>query len=287
MEAPEVAFAVHNELGEGPIWDAQQRLLLWVDIIRGQVWRCDPAVGKPESFEIGQPVGCLALRQQGGLILAVRDGIGLWDFESRHLKLTAIPAGHIPERRFNDGRVDRAGRFWAGTFSPEGKASLYRYDADLKLHPMQGGITVSNGIGWSPDNKVMYYTDSDRRVIYAYDFDFATGSISNRRSFVQRHDGSGVPDGLAVDSQGFVWSAQWDGWCITRYAPDGQVERVIKMPVQRPTSLAFCGADLKTIYITSARTGLTEAQLAQQPLAGHIFRLESEVAGLPEASFAG
>jgi sugar lactone lactonase YvrE len=152
---------------------------------------------------------------------------------------------------------------------------------------METGVTVANGIGWSPDNKTMYFTDSAPKIIYAYDFDPSTGAIENRRNFMHTPDEPGVPDGLAVDSEGFIWSARWDGWKITRYDLEGKVEREIPVPVGRPTSCAFGGPGLKNLYITSARVGLSETELREQPLAGDLFVLETDVKGMIEPKFLG
>ena len=193
----------------------------------------------------------------------------------------ADPEAGKANARFNDGVIDRQGRFWAGTIAPGATSALYRLDPDLSVHTLETGVGVSNGIGWSLDDRTMYYTDSPRRVIYAYDFDAATGAIANRRPFVLLGDDEpGAPDGLAVDSQGFVWSARWDGWKVCRYDPAGKLEREIKMPVQRPTSCAFGGQHLDELYITSAWTGLSDEQRRAQPFAGDVFRLHARRPGL-------
>lgn len=203
------------------------------------------------------------------------------------LEFIADPEADKPEARFNDGAVDRQGRFWAGTISEGFANSLYRLDPDGTVQKMETGIGISNGIGWSPDNKTMYFTDTPARVIYAYDFDLATGAIENRRTFVQVPEEEGFPDGLTVDSEGFIWSAHWDGWKITRYDPTGKVEREIQVLVQRPTSCTFGGAELNELYLTSASVGLSQAALKDQPLAGDLFRLKVEVKGLEEPKYLG
>jgi sugar lactone lactonase YvrE len=249
--------------------------------------RLDPGTGEHKRFDTGVAVGCMAFRERGGLILATGNGLAFW--EAGAIKPIVDPEADRPETRFNDGRVDPGGRFWAGTIG-DGKSptcALYRLDPDLSLHTKETGITVSNGIGWSPDQKTMYFTDSRPKTIYAYDFDPVTGAIENRRPFAHTPDEPGVPDGLAVDGEGFVWSARWDGWKVTRYDPDGNVEREIEVPVQRPTSCAFGGAGLDELYVTSARVGLGADALKRQPLAGDLFRLQVDVRGMPERKFAG
>ncbi|MBN1994454.1 MAG: SMP-30/gluconolactonase/LRE family protein [Anaerolineae bacterium] len=287
MNKLEHVLAVRNELGEGPLWHPEEQALYWVDIPRHNFHRLIPATGRHEVIAVGLPIGVLAFRAAGGLVMATRDGFALWDFNKQVLEFITDPEADRPQARFNDGAVDRQGRFWAGTMSEGFTNSLYRLDPDGSVHKMETGIGVSNGLGWSPDDKTMYFTDSPARAIYAYDFDSATGNIKNRRIFVQVPEDEGLPDGLAVDRDGFIWSAHWDGWKITRYSPAGQVERVIQMPVQRPTSCAFGGPNLDELYITSARPDLAEAELKNQPLAGDIFRLKVEVPGLSEAKFLG
>jgi L-arabinonolactonase len=290
MNQVESILSAQNELGEGPLWNIEEQALYWVDIFKGCFHRFYPATGRQETFTVGLPLGALAFRAAGGLVLVTRDGFARWNFDRPTPHFIADPEADQPDNRFNDGAVDRQGRFWAGTLHKQEReplGSLYRLDPDGSVHKMETGVIVSNGLGWSPDNKTMYYTDSPRQVIYAYDFDPATGSIENRRVFARVPEGEGFPDGLAVDSAGFVWSAHWDGWKISRYDPAGQVERKVKMPVQRPTSCAFGGVNLDELYITSAWIRLTEVERQKQPLAGNLFRLKVEAKGMPAAKFLG
>ena len=289
VEKAEHLLPVQNRLGEGPRWNADEGRLYWVDIESNCYYRYDPATGQQERIGVGLPVGVLAFREKGGLVLATRDGFAMWDPEAQSLTFIANPEEGKTEARFNDGGVDPGGRFWAGTLTEDGQAtsSLYRLDPNGLVHTMETGIYVSNGIGWSPDGRVMYYTDSPRRHIYAYDFNVKSGSIANRRIFVQVPDTDGQPDGLTVDSQGYVWSAHWDGYRVTRYDPRGKIERVVELPVARVTSCVFGGPDLSDLYITSAWTRLSAEQRANQPLAGDLFWLRTDVKGLPEAKFRG
>ncbi len=287
MSEIEHVLSINCRLGEGPIWSCEEQALYWVDIEAHCFHRLCVTTGSHSCFDVGLPVGALAFRASGGLVLATRDGFAFWDPESQALDFVADPEPGKPGARFNDGGVDRQGRFWAGTMSKDPTSSLYRLDPDGSVHRMESGVTISNGIGWSPDNRTMYYTDSPVRMIYAYDFDPATGAIENRRPFVHTPDEKGVPDGMTVDREGFVWSARWDGWKVTRYDPDGKVEREIQMPVQRPTSCTFGGPELTDLYITSAWTGLSDVERAGQPLAGDLFRLPTGVGGFEEPKFAG
>lgn len=278
---------IQNTLGEGPTWYAPEAALYWVDIMGNCFHRLDPATGAHQRFEVGLPVGTVVPRERGGFVLATRDGFEFWDAATGRQPISD-PEADKPKNRFNDGKVDRAGRFWAGTMGDGGPVgAFYRLDPDLTVHTMATGIRISNGLGWSPDNTVMYYTDSGTRIIYAYDYDAATGAISNRRDWVVIPEGEGSPDGLTVDSEGCVWSARWDGWRIARFDPDGRLMQEIAVPVQRPTSVMFGGPDLNQLYITSARTGFSEADLEAQPQAGGLFRVDLDVKGLPETPFKG
>ncbi len=283
----EHVISVNNQLGEGPVWHPDEGALYWVDIHSGCFYRLDPESGQHERFDVGLEVGCLGFRERGGLVMGTKNGLAFWALETKSLEFIADPEAGLPDTRFNDGAVDRQGRFWAGTLGREKGCALYRLDPDLALHTMQTGVTVANGIGWSPDNRTMYFTDSAPRMIYAYDFDPATGDIANRRPFVHTPDEPGVPDGLTVDSEGCIWSARWGGWKVTRYDPSGLVEREIFVPVAQPTSCAFGGVELDELYITSASVGLGEDELKEQPLAGDVFVLRTDVKGMPEPKFLG
>src|SRR5579872_724856 len=288
----EHVLAVQNSLGEGPIWHAQEQALYLVDINGNCFYRYEPGTSKLETFDVGVPVGVLAIRAAGGLVMATKKGFAFWNRQDG-LQLIVDPQQKTAHTRFNDGAVDCKGRFWAGTMCgleptcPQPEGSLYRLDSDQSLHIMETNVGVSNGIGWSLDQRLMYFTDSPLHLIAVYDFDAATGTIENRRPFVHTPDEKGVPDGLTVDREGFIWSACWGGWKITRYDPDGKVERVIQLPVQYPTSCAFGGASLDELYITSAWTALSEGKRQQQPLAGDLFRLRADIQGLVEPMFAG
>ncbi|MGH6954897.1 MAG: SMP-30/gluconolactonase/LRE family protein [Alphaproteobacteria bacterium] len=287
-----VVLEARAGLGEGPVWCPREQALYWVDSYEPALKRLDPASGALESWPMPSLVGSLALRESGGAVVALRHGFAFVDLASGAVEPVHDPEAHMPETRFNDGKCDRRGRFWAGTMHFGGQprypiGSLYRLDPDRSCHRMEGGIRTSNGIGWSPDDRTMYFTDTRVGRIYAYDFDLATGSIRDRRVFTQVPLSEGMPDGLTIDSQGFVWSVHYDGWRVSRYAPDGSLDRVIGLPVQRPTSCTFGGADLRTLYLTSARDGISYDLLERQPLAGALFALDVGVAGLPEPRFAG
>ncbi len=269
----------NNELGEGPRWNVTEQALYWVDIARPQFYRYTPATGDFQAISLESPVGCLAFCAAGGLILAGRGSLTRWK-DGRAAPLNTALDGTFTAR-FNDGVVDRAGRFWVGTASNQPTNALYRLDADGSIRVMETRLTISNGIGWSPDNRTMYLSDSGGAgVVYAYDFDFASGALHNRRVFLPPTGNAAVADGLAVDAEGFIWAAFWDGWRVCRYDPAGRLVQTIDMPVQRPTACAFGGPDLNVLYITSAAQGVDKQA---QPLAGSLFRIVLEgVRGLPE-----
>ena len=277
-------------LGEGPLWCPREQVLYWLDIKRPAIYRFDPQSGQTGQWTMPSDIGCMALREQGGMVVGLRTGFAFLDFETGAVTAVADPEADRPDNRFNDGKVDRQGRFWAGTLNDaesEPLGSLYRLDADGTVTLMQDGAVVSNGIGWSPDDRTMYFTDSVIRTIWAFDFDPSTGAIANRRIFTEVPSGTGYPDGLTVDSEGFVWSAVWDGWRIVRYDPAGNIDREVVMPVQRPTSCMLGGPDLKTLYVTSASIHLDAGALERGPRAGGLFALQVDTAGLPEPRFAG
>ena len=290
MSAIDCVLPAASLLGEGALWDPAAQALWWLDIKGRQIHRFDPASGTNASWPTPHDVGSLALRQSGGLVVAMRHGFHFFDPSSGTFTTIVEPEAGLSENRFNDGKPDRQGRFWAGSLhDPETRPTggLYRLDADLSCRRLVEGIFASNALAFGADSEVLYYGDSQQRTVWAWDFDRDDGAIRNRRVFVELPAGEGAPDGAAVDSAGGYWLTQPDGWCICRYDPTGRRDRVIRMPVQRPTCVAFGGADLRTLYCTSCRWGLSEAELREQPLAGGLFAIAVDVAGLPDAAFAG
>ena len=292
MSIVEHILATHNIVGEGPVWNVQEQALYWVDIQGHTIHRLQPETKEHQVFNVGVAVGVLACRQTGGLVLATKNGFALWDMQTQVLDIIANPEVGQPLKRFNDGAVDCKGRFWAATMNEEEEKQLpegvlYRLDPDHSVHIMDTGFIIPNGIGWSPDNTRMYMTDSIRQSIYVYDFDQITGSIDARRTFVYTPDEQGVPDGLTVDSEGYIWSARWGGSKVIRYDPDGNVERVIAVPALQPSSCVFGGKNLDALYITSASKGLSNEQRKAYPLSGDLFCLKTDIKGLEKFSFAG
>jgi L-arabinonolactonase len=287
MSTVEVVLEMHDELGEGPLWNVGEQILYWVDIEKGLYHRFHPTTGELDTVTVGGKLGVLGFCQSGQLVLASDSGFALYDPAAKTLQAVGNPEADKPQTRFNDGKVDRAGRFWAGTMGDSFKNSLYRLDADHSIQKMESGIDISNGIGWSPDNRVMYYVDSTPMLIYAYDFDLQTGSIANRRVLVDRSKGKGVPDGMTVDAAGKLWVAIWDGFCVECYDPNGKLLHTIQVPAQNPTSVAFGGAELDEMYITSALCEIPQAERDNHPLDGALFRVKGLAKGLPEPKFLG
>ena len=281
-------IACHNILGEGPLWDVEEKTIYWVDIDDRKIQRFSMTTNTYEAFNQPLKVGVIAKRAKSGFICGTDGGLHFWQPENNQFTFIAHPEAGKKDARFNDGKVDRKGRFWVGTMTPQGASSaLYRLNADLKIEQMVSHVTISNGIGWSPDNHTMYHAESMRHTIFAYDFNLETGEIANRRVFAQSAESEGVPDGLTVDSEGYVWCAIYDGWKLVRFDPLGQRALEIPMPVARPSSCAFGGDALNLLFVTTISEGLGQAELEAQPLAGDLFVFETDFKGLPEPKFEG
>lgn len=228
--------------------------------------------------------------RRGGLIVGTKDGVGYLDTATDLFEPVADPEAEMPDRRINDAKVDRAGRFWFGTMQDEGLepvGALYRLDPDRSVTRLDEGYSIPNGFAWSTDDRRLYVANTKLGTIFVYDFDLETGRIANRRVFAELAAGEGTPDGATVDAEGYLWSARTGGACVARYDPDGRVERILPLPVSRPTSVTFGGPELRTLFVTTASRGLSEAELAGQPLAGAVLACEVDVPGLAEPLFAG
>lgn len=276
-------------LGECPLWNADLQQLFWVDIFNYRVHQFDPATGHDRYFDVGDSVGAIALAGNDRLLLALRDRLAFLNTQSGEVTtLCQIEFSHPSDTRLNDGKCDSQGRFWVGSVSDiAGQAALYRYDLDGSLHVMETELTISNGLGWSPDGATFYLTDSAQRKIYAYDFEAATGSIRDRRVLIDLSAEIAEPDGLAIDQQGNIWSALWNGWGIACFNPNGQEISRVKVSVQRPTCVTFGGAHLTDLYITSASVGLSQKEIQQGLFAGDLFCLPTQSLGLPTNRFLG
>lgn len=277
-------------LGEGPCWCPEHGRLYWVDILAPAIHVSDVSTGLTEIRSMPELVSAIAPRRRGGFVVATQGGIKAVDLATGSTSLLAAPESDGPGNRLNDAKCDSRGRFWVGSMaldaSPD-RGKLYRLDPDGKVHVMGRRVHVSNGLGWSPDDKIFYFVDSGRATIWAYDFDVESGTIENRRTFVVVPQNQGNPDGLTVDSEGYVWVAHWDGWRITRYAPDGGVDRIVNLPVPRPTSCTFGGPDMKTLFVTTARIRLSAQQLAEAPLSGSVLAVSVGIRGLSDHTYGG
>lgn len=277
-----------NELGEGPVWDTEAGVLWWVDIKRSLLQRLAPD-GSVDVWTLPEPPAALAPRRRGGLILAVRSGFATFDPETGAVEVVHRPEPDRPGNRFNDGKCDPRGRFWAGTMDDaerERTGALYRFDPDGTCERLLDGLGIPNTLAWSADGSTFYFAETLDRVIHAYDVDLVRGSISSRRIFAHVEP-PGYPDGSCLDAEGFLWNAEWGGGRVVRYAPDGSVDRIVEMPVDQPTSCVFGGPDLDVLYVTSARKGLSGQQLAQQEHAGCLFAVDPGVRGAPTGVYAG
>ena len=279
------------ELGESPVWSAAEQALYWVDIRAPALHRLDLATGGTRSWPMPRRIGSFGLRQRGGAVVALADGFHLLDFDAGGLSFLAAPPSSAPGTRFNDGKVSPDGRFWAGTMDeatlsrPVGV--LYRLDPDGTVQAMVEGLIVSNGLAWTADGRTMYHSDSMARAVWAYDYEPRDGTIGNRRLIARPTEEVGRPDGAATDVQGYYWSAGISAGVLNRWAPDGQLDRTVPLPCARPTMPCFGAADLRTIFVTSLRHGLSGDVLAAKPLSGGIFALRVDVPGVPVGRFAG
>jgi sugar lactone lactonase YvrE len=281
-----LAFDVNASLGEGALWDWRHDLLVAVDIPAGRVLVNDPSDGSTRSIEVGQPVSAAMQRGEHDLLLAVRDGFATLDMNTGAVEpLVAVEADN-PANRMNDAACDARGRCFAGTMATDetpGAGTLYRLDEDLCVHAVLDGLTISNGLGWSPAGDVMYHIDSQAGGIDAHDFDAHSGGLSGRRRLADTDPSWGLPDGLATDVEGGIWVAFWDGSAVRRFSPEGELTETLELPAARPTRPAFGGADLDQLYVTSAKLD----QPVDGDLGGAIFALEPGVRGVRANAFAG
>ncbi len=291
MSSLEHYLPVQNELGETPIWVPEEKALYWVDIGAHTIYRLDPATAAYASFKPDMPVRGLCRRTADGWLLVTDSGLAFWDRQSNACEFIVDPFAGNPDIQCNDGMIDRQGRLVVGSYNSArleaADGSLFRLDPDRGLHKLDKNLVLSNGIAVSPDSRTLYVSEMFANKITAYDYEAETGGVGNRRVFVEIPKEAGMPDGLTVDSQGFVWAAHWGGWRVTRYDPAGKLEREIRLPVELVTCIGFGGEHLDELYITTAWYNLSESQRKEQPLAGDLFRIKTDVRGIVEPEFAG
>ncbi len=281
---------VPSLLGEAPMWSPRDEALYWVDILTPTIHRYDAVSHTSTETKLGSMLSLVIPKATGGLLIASPGGLMTVD-DNGNLTRFSHPEFDRPGNRYNDGKCDRMGRLWVGTMdmgAAANRGNLFRVDADGAWKKMDTGFTVSNGLGWSPDNTRMYFTDSHRKTVYQYEFDLINGTIGNRRPLITLDSSAGSPNGMTVDADGCLWVAMWDDWCVTRFDPEGHEMTRIRMPVPRPTSCCFGGQNLDVLYVTSARVRLAEDLLNSAPLSGSLFAVNIPgVRGLPETTFAG
>lgn len=288
---PELLVAKDALVGEGSIWDIDEQVLYWVDILSHELYVYDPANGSNCTIPTCQTVGTVVVRKSGGLVVALHNGFAHLDLESEKITpLGTDPERSIPANRFNDGKCDPAGRLWAGTMEfkgAKGQGALYCLDTDHSVSKKVSSVSVSNGIVWTADQQTMYFIDSGLNNVRAYDYDIDSGDIRNERVVVE-NEGAGVFDGMAIDAEDTLWIAVYGGACVKRYNPqDGALVRELQLPMDNVTSCAFGGAKLDELYVTSACQGFDAAARRAQPLAGSLVRLDPGVQGVPAVAYAG
>jgi sugar lactone lactonase YvrE len=293
MAAPVAAdlfLDARAELGESPVWDEAGRCLYFVDILRGHVHRIDIATRASRLCRLDRPVGAVAVTDAGDLVVAMQGGFARLDPATGVVRPIASVDADLHDIRMNDGKCDAAGRFWAGTMALDERpraGNLYRLDGDGRVHTMLRGVSISNGLDWSDDGRVMYFIDSPTRSVDAFECDPSSGAIANRRTVVRIARGHGVPDGMTLDADGCLWVALWGGGAVHRYTPDGTLDTVVTVPTTYPTSCAFGGSDLQDLFVTTAAIKLSERERGEQPQAGGIFAARPGVAGRRAHRFKG
>lgn len=286
----DVLIPCQNMLGESPLWCPRRARLYWVDIRAPALLSCAADGSDVQTWTMPETIGSFAFCAGEDFIVALQSGLFRYKPATGLLSLLAAPDAHLPHHRFNEGKCDPSGRFWAGTMNDvvrEPTGSLFRLDAQLRCTRIHAGISVPNSMAWSPNGVTMYFADSERRVIEAFEFDADEGRMGTARLFADLRHGTGRPDGATVDADGCLWSAEVVSGRVVRYAPDGREIAAWKLPVSKVTSLAFGGNDLRTLYITSGRYRVSAEELATQPLAGALFALHAPVCGLPATVFRG
>jgi sugar lactone lactonase YvrE len=282
---PEILLDSRAFLGEGPAWDAAREILYWINIFAGELHLYDPKSGSDEVINVGQAPGCAAPCRSGAIILGVKEGIATLDIATQRLTFLSRPETSLPGNRFNDGKCGPDGRFLAGTMDNAEQAatgSLYSLSTGRALKTLLTGVSISNGLAWSPDHKILYFIDTPTRQVVAYDYDLSSGDIANPRVAVSIPAAYGWPDGMTSDANGNLWIAMWAGAALTVWNPsNGALVEKIPVPSLNVTSCAFGGQHLDELYITSAHKGLSQTEISAYPYSGGLFRIKTNITGMP------
>lgn len=278
-------------LGECPVWDERQNHLYWVDILSGNLFRYEPRQGKNFAYDIGEHIGSFALREKEGAVLALKSGFAYFDFQSNRVEQIMNPESHLSNHRFNDGKCDPAGRFWAGTLSydvAEGAGSLYMLNPGNQIETKLKDLTIPNGMAWDTGRNAFYFIDSPDRKIYRFEFNHSSGEIANRSVLFEFPSSGSLPDGMTIDSDGHLWVALYNGYKVVRINPDSaEIVFEVNLPVPKVTSCTFGGRNLNELYITTAREHMTENEIANAPLSGALFKAVLPFRGIKTHRFKG
>lgn len=285
----ELVIDAKARLGEGPCWDEQKHLLYWVDILEKKLFIYNPITNTNREISFDQQIGCIVPDASGGVILAMERGFHSLNLETEELMLIHDPEPHLLENRFNDGKCDPAGRFWAGTTDLYGineAGSLYFLDTDCSVKKQLENVNTSNGLAWSPDHQYLYFIDTPTKTVTCFDYDIHTGTINNPIYIITIPNDDGLPDGMTIDEEGCLWIAHWGGAKVTRWDPiSGEKVLTVPVPALNVTSCTFGGPDLTELYITTARTRMNPNQLKAYPNAGGVFRMKTQIKGSPTYPF--
>lgn len=287
----DVELKINAILGEGPVWDSDLNKLYWVDILAGRLFRYNPETGSNKTWEIGEHIGAVVLRKKGGLLLAIKTGFAFFDPDSGKIEKIADPESQMSGNRFNDGKCDPAGRFWAGTMSYKveaGRGRLYCLHSELTVEQKLTGLTISNGLAWNEKINKFYFIDTLAHQIAAFDYEPETGNIQNRKIIKKINKKEGLPDGMTIDEEGCLWVALYNGGRVIRINPEnGETVFQVHLPVPKPTSCTFGGTGLNEMFITTCRENMTEEEIAEYPYSGSLFKVKLPFKGKASKRFAG
>lgn len=278
-------------LGEGPVWDEIEEQLYWVDILSGTLFKYDPNKKTNTGYDVGEHLGAIALRKEGGLVMAMQTGFSFFDFEKQKVTNITDPESHLSGNRFNDGKCDPSGRFWAGTLAynlDEGAGNLYCLDSNLSAELKLQGLTIPNGMAWNKQRNKFFFIDTPARKIYSFDYENDSGEISNRKIVRSIDNSEGYPDGMTIDEEDGLWIALYGGGKVIRIDPsNGKTLFEVRLPVPQVTSCTFGGPKLDELYITTCRENMSEQEIEQAPLSGSLFKAELPFKGMPAFRFLG